>query len=78
MFYTTREELLKSIKIIKGDVCAYGQKEIDSLCDCKYRQHEEHHAPFSESFSGCCELSNVYNLLIKMTDAEYEKILKRK
>ena len=77
MFTVNREELKESIKIMKADVCAYGQKEIGSMCDCKYRNGEDHHKPFSESFSGCCELSNVYLLLDKMTNEEYNEILKR-
>jgi hypothetical protein len=78
MFYTDKERLKQSIKIMKGDVCAYGQKEVNSFCDCKYRGEEEHHHPLSESFSGCAELSNVYMLLDKMTDKEYQRILNRK
>lgn len=78
MFTITKDRLKESIKIMKGDVCAYGQKEINNKCDCKYRSNEKEHRPFSESFSGCCELSNVYLLLNNMTDVEYEEILKRK
>ena len=77
MFYEERNKLKESIKIIKGDVCAYGQKEIGRRCDCKYRNEEKTHRPFSESFSGCAELSNVYHLLDKITDEEYENILSR-
>jgi hypothetical protein len=77
MFYKDRKDLMESIKIIKGDVCAYGQKEIGSLCDCKFRQNEKKHNPLNESFSGCAELSNVYVLLNSMTDREYERIMKR-
>jgi hypothetical protein len=77
MFYEYKDKLKESIKIIKGDVCAYGQKEVGERCDCKYRNNEKSHAPFSESFSGCAELSNVYYLLDKMTDEEYKNILSR-
>ena len=77
MFYEERTKLKESVKIIKGDVCAYGQKEVGKMCDCKYRKDENSHAPFSESFSGCAELSNIYYLLDKMTDEEYEHILSR-
>ncbi|MFW6225328.1 MAG: hypothetical protein ACOC3V_00040 [bacterium] len=77
MFYEEKERLKASIEIIKGDVCAYGQKEVGKKCDCKYRKNEKLHTPFSESFSGCAELSNVYYLLDKMTNEEYENILLR-
>jgi hypothetical protein len=78
MFYTNKEDLTRSIEIIKGGVCAYGQKKVGSMCDCKYRNKENRHNPGSESFSGCAELSNVYDLLLKMTNEEYEEILNRK
>jgi len=78
MFYDEREHLLESIKIMKGDVCAYGEKEVGELCDCKYRYKETKHTPLSELFSGCCELSNVYVLLSNMTDDEYKRILHKK
>ena len=77
VFYEERNKLKESIKIIKGDVCTYGQKEIGQRCDCKYRNEEKTHKPFSESFSGCAELSNVCHLLNKMTDEEYKNILSR-
>ena len=77
MSYQDKDELKESIKIIKGDVCSYNQKEIWSRCDCKYRTNQKSHTPFSESFSWCAELSNVYDLLDKMTDQEYEEILLR-
>ena len=78
MFRVDKKELMESIKIIKGDVCAYGQKEVGEMCDCKYRQKETSHSPLSESFSGCCELSLTYLILSKMTDKEYEELCERK
>jgi len=77
MFFEDKQRLMESIKIMKGDVCAYNQHEIGMMCDCKYRKNEYKHTPFSESFSGCCELTNVYILLRNMSDSEYETILKR-
>ena len=77
MFGIEKEELMESIKIMKGGVCAYGQKEVGKACDCKYRDDQKKHNPLSESFSGCCELSIVYKLLESMTGDEYKDLCTR-
>lgn len=71
MFYGKKEQVAKALSAMQKKVCCY----VGEVCDCKYGFTGE--VGYGEQ-TCCPELRTVVELLIKMTEEEYETILMRK
>lgn len=76
MFYKPKNEILPVIEAIrKHRCCVYVQP---NFCDCKFGGEDVSRLNHGNESNGCPELRLIIDLLNKMTDKEYNRILKRK
>jgi hypothetical protein len=78
MFYGEKEQVKRALHKMQREVCQYDSfrhPDPPDFCDCKYGFDEDHHL-YSEK-CGCPELRTVVELLDKMTEEEYNRILSR-
>lgn len=73
MFGINKEELIKGLKVIRLNSCAYMG---ENFCDCKYGINTNKNFPYGEQ-NGCPELRSVISILENMTDDEYLDLCKR-
>ena len=78
MFYHSKNETRNVLHLLQRKACGYDglfRENPPPFCDCKYGWDNNSNA-YSEQ-TGCPELRTVVELLDKMTEKEYNKILKR-
>ena len=78
MFYGKRIQVRNALHLLQRKVCGYDglfRENPPPFCDCKYGW-DNTQKPYSET-TCCPELRTVVELLDKMTEKEYNKILSR-
>lgn len=82
--HVNRENIMKAVHLVRRKMCCYDglrrQKE-PHMCDCKYGVNLEEQCleltNYGTEKTGCPELRYLEGILEYMTDAEFDKIVKR-
>lgn len=70
-FGIKQKRLVENLEKIRKQRCAYTNSE--KFCDCKFgKENEDPNNQKMETFSGCCEIRQVSQLIQSLSEIEFE------